>query len=53
VVAAIHLADGVRSTVVKDIIEVFNFVFPFAVGALLTFWEKERFASVETAVDIG
>jgi hypothetical protein len=37
----------------KYIIEVFDLVFPFAMRTLLTFWEEEGLARVETAMDIG
>ncbi len=37
----------------KDVVEVFDLVIPFAMGTLLTFWEEEGLARVETAMDIG
>jgi len=52
-VVTIHLANRVRAALNKDPVEEFNFVFPFTMGALLTFWEEERLARVETAMDIG
>ena len=50
-VVAVHFADCIGGTVVEDLIEVFNFVFPFAMGALLTFWKEKGLARVEKAVD--
>ena len=48
---AVHFANGVSGTVLKNPIEIFYFVFPFTMGAFLKFWEEKRLARVETAVD--
>ena len=37
----------------KYIVEVFDLVFPFAMGTRLAFWEEERLARVEAAMDVG
>src|SRR6266702_2826044 len=52
-VVAVHFTNSVRSTVGKYFVEIFDFVLPFAVGALLPFWKEKRLARVETAVNSG
>jgi hypothetical protein len=52
-VIAVHFSHRVRGTVMKNLIEVFDFLFPFTMWALLTLWEEKRLARVKTAMDSG
>jgi hypothetical protein len=49
--ATIHLADGVCGTVMENSVKIFDFVFPFTMGAFLKFWKEKRLARVETTVN--
>jgi hypothetical protein len=52
-VVAVHFSHRVCGTVTKNPIQIFDFIFPLAMRALLTLWEEERLARVKTAVYSG
>lgn len=52
-VVAVHFSHRVRGAVMENLIEVFNLVLPFSMGALLALRKEKTLARIKTAINGG